>query len=298
MPRRLAHANQMCGDLGMDTITTGALAAMVFECCEHDLIPLADLDGVKRSFANVNDLFWIIERIGKRKGIGNVLAEGFEAFVAHYGESVSPYAICVKNQGLAVHMPQVKPSQALMYAACPIGPDHQSSEHDWLLASNCEDAKALGIVGKGDAASTNSAKVRMTVYSQIYYSLLDNLSLCQFCWGPGNLFTYRDLEDLLRATCGWQVTLWELMKAAERRLCMQRQLNTLRGYDRSHDVLPDRLYQPLPDGPSQGRCVDRTRFPEMLSEFYGMLGWDPTSGKPTWSKLVELGLDWTSAERE
>ena len=50
------------------------------------------------------------------------------------------------------------------------------------------------------------------------WALLDNLSLCQFCWGPGNLFTYRELEDLLRATTGWQATMWELMKVGERRL--------------------------------------------------------------------------------
>ncbi len=289
----VARASQLCGEIGVDTITMGGLAGMAFECAERGLLPPDALGGHSLRWGSGDDLLWLIERVGLREGIGDVLAEGFTAFVDRFGPETAAYAVHVKNQGLAVHMPQVKPSQAMMYAACPIGPDHQSSEHDWLLASAGEDCRGLGIVGAGDAAATNSAKVRATVYSQIYYSLLDNLSLCQFCWGPGNLYTYRELEDLLAATTGWQVTFWELMKCGERRLALQRQLNAKRGYGAEHDRLPARLFEPLPDGPSQGRCVDRERFPEMLREFYGMLGWDMDSGRPTRGKLLELGLDWT-----
>ncbi len=293
----VAHASQMCGQYGMDTITMGGLAAMAMECYEHGIISKDDLGGVELSWGSAESLFDLIDMVGQRKGIGDILAEGFSAFIKKFGPEVEPYAIHVKDQGLAVHMPQVKPSLALMYAACPIGPDHQSSEHDWLLASGGEDCKALGIIGQGDAASEGLPKVRMTVYSQIYYSLLDNLSLCQFCWGPGNLFSYRDLEDLLAATTGWQMSMWELMKCGERRLTMQRQINAKRGFSAEHDKLPKRLFAPLPDGPSKGRHVNRERFPGMLREFYGMLGWDMDSGNPPEGKLVELGLEWTIPQK-
>jgi len=179
-----------------------------------------------------------------------------------------------------------------MYAVCPIGPDHQSSEHDWLLASGGEDALGLGILGEGDAASTGLAKVRMTVYSQYYYSLLDSLCLCMFCWGPGNLFSYPELEELVRATTGWHCTLWELMKVGERRVNLMRQLNARRGFDRGHDRLPPRMFDPLPDGPSQGRHVDPDDFDAMRTAYYEMMGWDPATGNPTPGKLRELGLEW------
>ncbi|MBN2495595.1 MAG: aldehyde ferredoxin oxidoreductase family protein [Deltaproteobacteria bacterium] len=292
-PAAVARASQLCGEYGIDTITMGGLAGYVFECLEKGLIPEDAAEGERLRFGSPEGLFWLIERVGRREGIGDVLADGFTAAVAAFGEQTAPYAIHVKNQGLAVHMPQVKPSQALMYAACPIGPDHQSSEHDWLLASGGEDCKALGIIGRGDAASTGSPKVRMTVYGQHYYSLLDALCLCQFCWGPGNLFTYRDLEDLVSACTGWQVSFFELMKAGERRVNLQRQLNARRGFGRQHDVLPERVFEPLPDGPKAGQHVDRERFTEMLSAFYAMQGWDPDTGKPTAGKLLELGLDWS-----
>jgi len=133
----------------------------------------------------------------------------------------------------------------------------------------------------------------MTVYSQYYYSLLDTLCLCMFCWGPGNLFEYRDLEDLVTATTGWQCTLWELMKVGERRINMMRQLNAMRGFSRKDDQLPTRLFEPLPDGPAEGRRVDPDIFQTMLDQYYGLMGWDIETGNPTVGKLWEMGLEWT-----
>jgi aldehyde:ferredoxin oxidoreductase len=190
-------------------------------------------------------------------------------------------------------MAQVKPSQALMYAVCPIGADHMSSEHDWLLASDLEAAKGLGILGRAPRESCGLDKVRMTVYSQYFYSLLDTLCLCMFCWGPGSLYNYQHLEQLLRYATGWECTMWELMKVGQRRVNMMRQVNAKRGFSRNEDTLPERLFEPLPDGPAKGRCVKRDEFNRMLDHYYALMGWDARSGNPTEGVLLELGLDWT-----
>jgi aldehyde:ferredoxin oxidoreductase len=291
----VARASQLCGLYGMDTITMGGLAGFVFECSEKGLIPDALLEGKRLGFGDVSGLLWLIERTAAREGIGEVLSEGFEAAVKKFGDQTAPYAVCVKNHGLAVHMAQVKPSQALMYAVCPIGPDHQSSEHDWLATSPGEDRKGLAILAQSEAASTSTDKVQMTIYSQYYYSLLDAMCLCMFCWGPGNLFTYMELEELVRCTTGWDCTFWELMKAGERRVNMMRQLNAIRGFTRDQDLLPVRLSDPLPDGPSKGRHVDPEAFSMMLDRYYRMMGWDRETGNPSRGKLEELGLEWTLA---
>ncbi|MCD6395018.1 MAG: aldehyde ferredoxin oxidoreductase family protein [Planctomycetes bacterium] len=292
-PVAVAKANELCNNYGIDTITMGGLAGYIFECMERCLIKGDDMEGKSLTFGDVEGLLWLIEQVANREGIGDVLAEGFTAAVDKFGPETAPYAICVKNQGLAVHMPTVKPSQALMYAVCPIGPDHMSCEHDWLIASDSEAAKGLGIIERGKTESTDLNKVRMTVYSQYYYSLLDTLGLCMFCWGPGNLFTYRDLEDLLRYTTGWDCSMWELMKVGQRRINMMRQLNTRRGLTRKDDRLPARLNDPLPDGPAKGRRVDPQAFARMQDEYYDLMGWDNQTGNPTDAILMELGLEWT-----
>jgi aldehyde:ferredoxin oxidoreductase len=292
-PVAVARANELCNNYGIDTITMGGLAAYVFECMENGLITPEQMQGRQLGFGDVPGLLWLIEQVVQRQGVGDILAQGFSTAIKHFGEKTAAYAIHVKNAGLAVHMAQVKPSQSLMYAACPIGPDHMSCEHDWLLASASDFSKALGIIGRGKADSTGLAKVRMTVYSQYFYSLLDSLCLCMFCWGPGNLYNYRDLEDLLRYTTGWDCSLWELMKVGQRRVNMMRQLNAKRGFTRDQDKLPTRLTNPLSEGPAQGRCVEPESFSRMLDQYYTLMGWDLKTGNPTEAVLLELGLEWT-----
>ncbi len=289
----VAKANELCNNYGLDTISTGGVISYLYEVMEKGLYASDDLAGKTAGFGDGEGLLWLIERIARRVGIGDILADGLSSAVDKFGEETAPFAIHVKNHALPVHMAQVKPSQALMYAVCPIGADHMSSEHDWLLTSEAEFSKGLGILGGGEPSSTDLNKVRMTVYSQYYYSLLDTLCLCMFCWGCGSLFNYRELEDLLRFTTGWDCTFWELMKVGERRVNMMRQLNTRRGLGREDDRLPERLFAPLPDGPAQGRCVDKAAFPEMIDQYYGLMGWEKATGNPSKGKLLELGLEWT-----
>ena len=168
-----------------------------------------------------------------------------------------------------------------------------SSEHDWLIEDPSDSRFGLGIMEGGDLYSTELPKVRMAVYSQYYYSLLDTLCLCMFCYAPWGLFNYRHIEDLVRCTTGWQCTFWELMKVGERRVNMMRQVNARRGFTREDDKLPDKLREPLPDGPTEGRRVHPEVLAKMLDQYYGLMGWDKETGNPKEEKLLELGLEWT-----
>jgi len=295
-PRAVAKANEMCNNLGLDTISTGGMAAYFFECLGNGLISYDEIEKKDLGFNDPDSLFWIIEQIAARKGVGDILAEGFNAAINTYGEKTAAFAIRVKNKAPAVHMAQVKPSLSLMYAVCPIGADHMSCEHDWLLSSQSNISKALGIIGDGDMKATGIEKVRMTVYSQYYYSLLDSLCLCMFCWGCGNLYSYDDLVKLIRVTTGWDSSLWELMKAGERRINMQRQINALRGFSRNDDTLPERLFVPLPDGPATGSHVSGSAFSKMCDVYYDIMGWDGNTGNPLPGKLLELGLEWMAVK--
>jgi len=291
-PAAVAKANELCNNYGLDTISTGGAASFLFECLEKGLLTRDDCDGKDLGFNDPQGLFWLIEQIANRRGIGNTLADGLVTAVKKLGKKTAPFAIHVKNKVPAVHMAQVKPSLALMYAVSPIGADHMSCEHDWLLTSEAEISRGLGILGKGDLSCTDLNKVRMVVFSQYFYSLLDSLCLCMFCWGCGSLYTYRDLEDLVHHAAGWECTLFELMKVGERRVAMLRSVNARQGLTPKDDTLPGRLFETLPDGPAKGRCVDPEAFPEMVHQYYELLGWDNETGSPEKGRLRELGLEW------
>ncbi len=291
-PAAVAKANELCNNYGLDTISTGGVAAFLFECLEKGILSKDDCNGKDLGFNDPEGLFWLIEQIVNRQGIGDTLADGLVTAVEKLGKKTAPFAIHVKNKVPAVHMAQVKPSLALMYAVSPIGADHMSNEHDWLLSSQADISKGLGILGNGDASCADLNKVRMTAYSQYYYSLLDTLCLCMFCWGCGSLFTYRDLEDIVKSATGWDCTMFELMKVGERRVAMLRQINARQGFTAEDDTLPSRLFEKLPDGPAKGRCVDSKLWPEMKDQYYEILGWDRKTGNPKEGRLRELGLEW------
>ncbi|NOZ86526.1 MAG: aldehyde:ferredoxin oxidoreductase [Deltaproteobacteria bacterium] len=292
-PMAVAKANELCNEYGMDTITMGGIASYLCEAMDREIITAKDLDGIGLAFGNPDALFELIHKVGKRQGVGDILAEGFEAAITRMGEDTRAFAVQTRNQAFAVHMPQVKPSLSIIYATNPFGPDHQSSEHDWLLAAGGDICRGLGITGSGDASSVGPAKVRMTAFSQIYYSLLDTLGLCQFCWGPGSLFSYRELEDLVNYSTGWDITFHELLAAGERRINLMRWINHLRGFGAGQDKLPERVFEALGEGPSKGRKVNRKEFETMLHQYYAIMGWEQSSGVPGEGKMLSLGLEWT-----
>ncbi len=292
----ICRFNEICNKHTMDTITTGAMIAFAMECFEKGMISKSDTGGLELHFGDGEAVLQLLEMIVRRDGIGGILADGFDRAVEAWGEACRPFAMGVKNQPFPAHMPRIKPSQALMYSVNPFGADHMSSEHDWIGAADVDLSRGLAITDFTDLESLDSDKVRATMLSQFFYSLLDTLTLCDFCWGPGALFSFRDIEDLVTAATGWRVTFWELMKAGERRVNLMRAYNAREGFDRNNDCLPQRVFEPLPEGPSKGRRVDRQRLEEAIGHYYRMMHWDPSTGNPTRGKLMELGLGWVAEQ--
>jgi len=288
--------NEICNKYAMDTITTGAMIAFAMECFERGMISKSDTGGLKLHFGNGEAVLQLLEMIVRRDGIGGILADGLDRAIEAWGEASRPFAMGVKNQPFPAHMPRIKPSQALMYSVNSFGADHMSSEHDWIAVADVDLSRGLAITDFTDIENLDSNKTRATMLSQFFYSLLDTLTLCDFCWGPGTLFSFRDIEDLVTAVTGWQMTFWELMKAGERRVNLMRAFNAREGFDKSGDCLPQRVFDPLPEGPSKGRRVDRQRLEEAISQYYRMMHWNPSTGNPTRGKLMELGLGWVAEQ--
>jgi aldehyde:ferredoxin oxidoreductase len=288
----VSKANEICNKYTMDTISAGGLIAFAMECFENKLITLKDTDGLDLTFGNGEAVLKLLKMIALRQGIGNILADGYEKAISIWGEACRPFAIHTKGQSFPAHMPRVKPSQALMYAVNPFGADHMSSEHDWLVAADTDMARGLGLMDFSGIEKLDSAKVKATMFSQFYFSLMDTLTLCDFCWGLGALYNFKDIEQLIESVTGWQVTFWELMRAGERRINLMKAFNAREGFDRSRDRLPGRVFEPIPDGPSKGSVIDPDELEVALDQYYSMMNWDLATGNPTRAKLEELGLDW------
>jgi len=289
-------ANQLCNMYGLDTITTGATIAWAMDCFEHGLITAKDTGGVELRFGNVGAMVKMTEMIAKREGFGDLLAEGMAQAAAKIGPGAEALVTAVKGNPLPAHMPQVKRSLALIYAANPYGADHQSHEHDPSYSDYPDRMAELGLLNPQPSKVLNAEKVRYAVYTQQIYSLLNAIGVCQFVWGPSwHLYGPSQLVDMVRAVTGWNLSLWELMKAGERSLNMMRAFNAREGFTSAEDKLPPKLFQPLTGGPSEGIAVTEEEMAAALPTYYAMCGWD-TEGRPTRAKLEELGIAWVADE--
>jgi aldehyde:ferredoxin oxidoreductase len=104
------------------------------------------------------------------------------------------------------------------------------------------------------------------------------------------------LETMVRclnAITGWNASLYELMKAAERASMMAKAFNSREGFTIREDHLPRRLFDPKPDGPNAGQKIfEEKDFNKAIEMMYEVIGCDPETGRPNRGKLLELGLDW------
>jgi aldehyde:ferredoxin oxidoreductase len=98
---------------------------------------------------------------------------------------------------------------------------------------------------------------------------------------------------MARAVTGWDLNLWELMKAGERRLNMMRAFNAREGSARQQDVLPPKLAEPREGGPSDGYLFEPAELERAKDTYYAMSGWN-ADGIPTRAKLEELGIGWVA----
>ncbi|MBZ2174158.1 aldehyde ferredoxin oxidoreductase family protein [Schnuerera sp. xch1] len=297
--KAVSLANQLCNMYGIDTISCGATIAFAMECYEKGMLTKKDTDGLELKFGNDKILPELIEKIANREGIGNLLAEGSKRAAQIIGKGTECFTIEVKGQELPAHMPQYKPMVGLIYAVNPFGADHQSSEHDVFLnlPKDSQPIQRLGQIGTyktyKDPFTIDDDKVRFAFDTQCYFSILDTLNLCQFVWGPSwELCGPDELLELCKLGLGWNTSLFELMRIGERRINMMRYFNARAGFTKEDDKLPKRIFEKMPDGPSEGIQLNEEKFNEAKELYYIFAGWGKDTGNPTESILKKLSLGW------
>ena len=295
----VAQAHQICDMYGVDSITCGATIAFAMECFEKGIITIKDTGGIDLRFGNADAMLEVLQQIVTKTGkLGPILAEGSARAAKLIGNGAEDFLTTVKNQEAPAHMPQAKRSLGLIYAVNPFGADHQSSEHDpyyedGVAEFNLNRLKEIGLGSPQPLRSLNPEKVRFAYLTEIFYSMMDTLDLCQFVYGPTwCLFGPKDTADMVKAVTGWDVTVDELMTVGRRRLSLMRTFNAREGFGRKDDLLPKRLKQTLVGtGPTAGVGVSDEEMTDALNVYYDLAGFT-RDGIPTKTTLKELNLDW------
>ncbi len=290
--------NQLCNMHGLDTISTGATIAFTMECYEKGILTQENADGLEIKFGNHEVLPILVEKIAKREGIGNLLAEGSKRYADRLGEEAKSLFMGVKGQEFPAHMPQQKPGLGIIYTVNPYGADHQAVEHDTMIAIPGNPFKSrTDFVGGYDHYEVptilDENKVHFIFDGQCFYSMINSLCLCTFAWGfAWQLYGPSQIIDLCKYGLGWETNIKELLEIGERCFNMMRHFNAREGFTKEDDKLPERAFQPIPEGPGKGVGIDKEEFYKTQEMYYKMAGWDEKTGNPTVETLKRLKLDW------
>jgi aldehyde:ferredoxin oxidoreductase len=98
-----------------------------------------------------------------------------------------------------------------------------------------------------------------------------------------------DLCAQLNAATGFNLTMDDYWKTAERIWTLERFYNIREGFTRADDYLPARAWEPLTYGPKAGTKLTPEGFNKELDNYYKARGWD-AKAVPTKARINELGL--------
>jgi aldehyde:ferredoxin oxidoreductase len=260
------------------------------ECYERGVLTKQDTDGIELTFGNSQAVVELVEKIARREGFGEILCGGAARAAVKVGKG-EEYVMHVKKQDFPMHEPRVKHGLGLSYAVSPTGADHMHAIHDVSYVNPTPRMMQLGVLEGVPALELSPRKVRLALYEILLSTLYNDLVICNAPRIPYR-FDIKRIETAISGSTGWDITSWELMKAAERSVTLARVFNLLEGLSAEDDVLPDRLFTELDRSPGS-LPLDKKDFWEAVSLFYEMLGWDALNGVPTRGKLEELDLGWT-----
>ncbi len=291
--RAVAKAGELCNQYGLDTISTGVTIAFAMECYQEGIIGASDAGGLDLRFGNAEAMVNLVGKIGKREGIGDLLAEGVKRAAKELGGGAKKLAMEVKGQEIPMHEPRLKHGLGLGYALSPTGADHCHNIHDTLYARenrHLEEIRALGILEPLDVRDLSEDKVRLYLYESTYRNFLNCAVLCYFL--P---YSYNRVVDIVRGLTGWNTSLWEIMNVGMRAVNLTRVYNVREGFDSGDDGLPARFFEPFSHGPLRDVRLDEKEFARARKTFYRMMGWSVNRGVPGHGTLSGLGIGWAHA---
>jgi len=274
----LTYANHLCNSYGLDTIAAGAVISFAVECFENGLITKEDTDGIDLRWGNAGAIIAMLDKIGKREGFGDVLADGIRKAAARLGPATEPFAMEIGGEELPMHDPKLHPDYFTTYKLDPTPARHtqfdSGARPGWGLPAATADRTQMagrGPFHKGAAE---------------YMHVVNSAGLCSFVTMCG---ANDQIHEWVNAVTGWDMTIEELRLVGERIANLRMAFEVREGNNPAKRKVPARLLgdPPPAQGPHAGFKLDADA---LQRDFLDACGWDQETCRPSRAKLLELGL--------
>jgi aldehyde:ferredoxin oxidoreductase len=289
----ITQANYLCNEYGLDTISAGSTIAFAMECFEKGILNLEQTEGLELNFGNADAVVDLVEKIAKREGPGDLLAEGTRIMAEKLNQGSEKFAMNIKGLELPAYDPRAAKIVGLGYVTANRGGDHVTS---FIVTPTFVDTPILLVEDSHieDPSTANPEEAKILKDMEDGCTLFDCLGGCKFM---GMLLYTQDYVDLIVNATGWEFTVDDFRKSGERIYNLCRAFCVREGISREDDALPPRLMEdPLPTGAAEGMVITKEVLEELKDAYYKYRGWDLKSGKPSPEKLEELGLEELKAD--
>jgi aldehyde:ferredoxin oxidoreductase len=284
----IIFVNDICNRYGLDTISAGNTIAFAIECYENNVISKRDTDGIELTWGNSEAIVRMTEKIAKRDGFGDVLADGVRIAAEKIGRGAEKYAMHVCGEEVPMHDPRFLPGLGLTYVSDATPARHTQGTMGY--AERDGGGRLTGLAHLINEKYSPHGKAPIHAIEAKFSQVFNALGTCWF-W---TFFTKNkdvpDHVDFLKAVTGWDTNWSELLECGERIQCLRQAFNVKEGFKPKDFKLPKRILgkPPLKSGPLKDVSIDvDTR----LKEYFEYMDWDLETGKPSKKKLLELGLE-------
>ena len=246
-----------CNKLGMDALSVSEGISWAMELHERGMLSSQEADGLDMSWGNGDTILALIEKMARREGFGDILADGAKEAARKLGRGLE-LTMQVKGLDLIMADPRGLKGFGLGYAVASRGGDHLRSEPFLELS---------------DDPSMEPCK-----------NIMQNMEI----------LTFDRASQVIEAATGMKMTPGEVRRVGERIINIERAYNVRLGLRRVDDHLPRRFSEePLTEGASSGTTYKQD---VMLDEYYTERDWDLETGIPGAVKLKKLGLGYIADE--
>ena len=281
----------------MDTISAGGTVAFAIECYEKGLITKEDTEGLELTWGNTEAIVALIEKMIRRAGIGDLLADGSKAAAERIGCGAHYYAIHAGGQELPMHDGRCDPGFAVHYAVEPSPGKHTvGAQMYYEMYRLWKKVKSLPkpdkFYFKGRKYVADQTKAVCSAVCSKYMNVLNGTGTCLFgsFLGADRL----PLFEWLNAATGWDKTPEDYLAIGEAVQTLRQAFNVKHGRDpRMNFPTPRATGQPpLSAGANKER---RVAIETMAQDYWQQFGWDAATGHPRPEAIPALDETRTAA---
>lgn len=258
-PEHIVKFNEVCDNMGLDTISTGDTIVWAMEMTEKGIYDF----GIR--FGEAEKMIEMVELIARQEGVGADLCRGTKYCSEKYGGT--DFAMQVKGLEYPQYEPRGSWGMSLAYAVSDRGACHMRA-----YAPNVE------VFAAAMPPYTSEGKGQMVYELGEFNAVKFSLCICDF-WGT---ITYEIMAEMLTMITGEEWTPEEMGEVGRRVLNIGRAFNQREGFNRADDTVPKRVIREAlgGEGPAAGQKIPQEAFEDMLDQYYEVMGWNKDGTMP------------------